>query len=112
MELGLLGYQYIATLKFDNQLQVKDFEDIVNEIYKKLTVLSYAIYKFNDGGITGFLLIAESHIAFHYWIQQNVLTLDIFTCSTKEVTEEVLKLFIDKLKPTEYITQFNIRTTL
>ncbi len=110
--MELLGYQYIATLKLDNQVNIDVFEEIANELYKILKVLSYAIYKFNNGGITGFFLIAESHIAFHYWIEHNTLTLDIFTCSTKKITDEVFKLFIEKLKPVEYIMQFNVRTTL
>jgi len=44
------------------------------------TSLKFSFYKFSPQGITGVLLLAESHIALHSWPEINYLSVDIFTC--------------------------------
>lgn len=44
-------------------------------------VLSCHMHNFgNDGGITGVLLLAESHITVHTWPERNYAAFDIFMC--------------------------------
>ena len=38
------------------------------------------IHRFAGGGVTGFLLLAESHIALHSYPEHGYLALDIFSC--------------------------------
>ncbi len=44
------------------------------------TPLKSAIYKFPVQGITGVILLAESHISVHTWPEHGFLAVDIFTC--------------------------------
>lgn len=45
--------------------------------------LGIKIHKFQPQGLTGFVLLAESHIAIHTWPELNYVAIDIFSCGTK-----------------------------
>jgi len=44
------------------------------------TPLKVAVHKFPRQGITGVVILAESHIAIHTWPEYGYLAIDIFTC--------------------------------
>ncbi len=43
-------------------------------------VLKYVGSKLEDWGISGFVFIAESHIAVHTFVERNYINIDIFSC--------------------------------
>jgi len=63
------------------------------------TPLKVAIHKFNPQGITGVVLLAESHIALHLWSEFNYLAIDIFTCGDKVKPYKALEYLRKKFKP-------------
>jgi len=47
------------------------------------TVLSDHFHHFGDGyGITGVIVLAESHISIHTWPEKNYAAIDVFMCGT------------------------------
>ncbi|MFH1539433.1 MAG: S-adenosylmethionine decarboxylase [bacterium] len=50
-----------------------------------------------DWGLSGFVIIAESHIAIHTYPTQGFVTLDIFSCKPFD-TEAAVSYFIDCFK--------------
>lgn len=44
------------------------------------TVLHEKFHRFSPQGITGYLLLAESHISIHTWPEYDYAAVDIFTC--------------------------------
>lgn len=44
------------------------------------TVLRHHFHQFNPEGVTGVVILAESHIAIHTWPQHAFAAVDIFTC--------------------------------
>jgi len=44
-------------------------------------VLGTLFHEFPGGGITGLILVSESHIAIHTWPERGYLTLDVFFCN-------------------------------
>ena len=44
------------------------------------TVVEYKFHKFAPHGISGVLIIAESHFAIHTWPEYGYCSLDLFTC--------------------------------
>jgi S-adenosylmethionine decarboxylase len=47
-----------------------------------LTAVGDTFHQFNVGnGITGVVLLAESHLAIHTWPELNYVTLDVFVCN-------------------------------
>src|SRR3990167_5659378 len=74
---------------------------LINSINKNhLTILKSAFHKFNEGGITGFLLLSESHISIHTWPEKNnYIALDIFVCNLeKDNTENAKNIYKELVK--------------
>lgn len=65
----------------------------------KSTPLKTIIYKFSPQGVTGVVLLAESHIAIHSWPEINYLAIDIFTCGDKSRPLKALEYLRGQLKP-------------
>ena len=59
-----------------------------------LTEIDHLFYKFPTSGVTGVILLAESHFAIHTWPEKHYLTLDIFVCNFYgENTQKAKKLY-------------------
>ncbi len=63
--------------------------DSVDEVKKALvdaavasnsTVVGYDFYRFKPHGVSGYVLIAESHISIHTWPEYGYAAVDVFTC--------------------------------
>jgi S-adenosylmethionine decarboxylase len=63
------------------------------------TPLKIAIHKFQPQGITGIVLLAESHIALHLWPEFNYIAIDIYTCGDKGTSEKALEYLKKEFQP-------------
>jgi len=62
-----------------------------------------SVYKqFNPHGVTGIVLIAESHVSIHTWPEFGLVNLDVFTCGDISKAEKAFKLFLEMFKPESY----------
>lgn len=51
------------------------------------TLLHSYVHEFEPQGVTGTVVLSESHIAVHSWPEDGVLFVDLATCSGDEATE-------------------------
>lgn len=96
------GVHLIADFWFGKKIEnPKRIKEILIEAVKrtKNTPLEVSIHKFNPQGITGVILLAESHIALHSWPEFNFLAVDIFTCGQKAFPEKALDYLKRVFKP-------------
>src|SRR5437763_9492825 len=49
------------------------------------TVLADEVFDFQNGGTSGFVLLAESHISIHTWPEHGYAAVDIYTCGAHTV---------------------------
>jgi len=79
----------------------KEIEKILTGAVKaaKNTPLEITIHKFLPRGMTGVVLLAESHIAIHGWPEINYLAIDIFTCGEKAMPKKALEYLKKKFQP-------------
>lgn len=79
----------------------KELKRILIKAVKKAknTPLEIAIHKFNPQGITGVVLLAESHIALHSWPEFDYLAIDIFTCGDRGRPYKALEYLKKEFKP-------------
>jgi S-adenosylmethionine decarboxylase proenzyme len=80
-----------------------------------LTVLGDHFYQFDgadgtqQGGSTGAVVLAESHLAIHTWPERDGATLDVyvcnFTCDNTGKAEAVYKTLIKALKPADVLVE-------
>ena len=66
----------------------------------KTTIYKFpSLYKSLPQGLTGVVLLAESHIAIHAWPEFDYLAIDIFTCGNKAMPRKALEYFKKVFKP-------------
>jgi len=63
------------------------------------TVLGESFHQFSPQGVSGVLIIAESHLTIHTWPEHGYAGADIFTCGTRVKPEKAAEVIIEKLKP-------------
>eukprot|EP00536_Pseudo-nitzschia_multiseries_P014414 jgi/Psemu1/214583/e_gw1.698.6.1 len=67
-----------ATFLDSEERLAKAMVDTVN--HAGLTMLSYHCHKLIPKGVSCVGVLLESHISFHTWPDEGVITLDLFTC--------------------------------
>lgn len=61
-------------------------------------IIKYAFHKFNPHGVSGIIVIAESHFSIHTWPEYGYCALDIFTCGDTIKGERALKYLKKEFK--------------
>ena len=61
-------------------------------------VLGDSFHRFSPQGISGVVVIAESHLSIHTWPEYGYAAVDIFTCGTTVVPEKAADTIIEKLE--------------
>lgn len=68
-----------------------------------LTIVGDRFFQFEPHGVTGTVLLAESHLAIHTWPESGFVTLDVYVCNyttdNTEKAERVFKALEAALKP-------------
>lgn len=49
----------------------------------------------DPGGVSGFVLIAESHMSLHTFPKRRFITIDVYTCQDEIDSEKLTRLFTD-----------------
>ena len=66
-----------------------------------LTILGDLFHQFDGGGVTGAVVLAESHLAIHTWPELESVTLDVYVCNftqpnddkARQVVNDLIQLF-------------------
>ena len=75
----ILEYYGIASDKLnDADFIEQTFVDAVNEM--RATVISVHFHHFNPHGVSGAVVISESHLTIHTWPEYGYAAVDVFTC--------------------------------
>ncbi|MDD5347531.1 MAG: adenosylmethionine decarboxylase [Candidatus Omnitrophica bacterium] len=83
---------------------VEEPEELETILYEaayvaKNTPLKSCIHKFPGQGITGVLVLAESHIAIHTWPEHDYIAVDLFTCGRHTQPHKALEYLKRKFLP-------------
>lgn len=80
-----LGRHIVAELSLCNAevlSQISKVRDIMVKaaLEAKATVREVAFHKFEPGGVSGVVVLAESHLSIHTWPEFGYAAIDIYTC--------------------------------
>lgn len=70
------------------------------------TYVSDSFHKFSPQGVSGIVLIAESHISIHTWPESEYAALDVFTCGDFSIGQNITRCLIDLFQPSKYTNQY------
>lgn len=77
--------------------------DVVNEV--NATLVSKSFHHFSPYGVSGVVVIAESHITVHTWPEHNYAAVDVFTCDAKIDYQLVEKFLSEKFQSEKHHSQ-------
>ena len=104
--MNALGRHLLLELKNCNREVLNDLEFLKNFLYETAeqigaTVVNQAFHKFSPQGISGVILIAESHICIHTWPEYGYASVDVFTCGDSIEPKNAINLIVEKLEAKE-----------
>lgn len=78
----------------------------------KATIVTDVFHAFNPHGVSGVIVIAESHLAIHTWPEHGVAAVDVFSCSEKMDTAAILNFLKQAFEARNMSVQDQARGTL
>lgn len=80
-----LGTHLLVELRDCNPTILASLEEVRDALVSaakkaKATVIDISFHEFNPFGISGMVVIAESHLSVHTWPEYGYAAVDIFTC--------------------------------
>jgi S-adenosylmethionine decarboxylase proenzyme len=65
-------------------------------------VIKTSLHQFKPQGVSGVVILAESHLAVHTWPEHGYAAVEIFTCGEKPDPEAGHRYLLEKLKPAHH----------
>jgi S-adenosylmethionine decarboxylase len=80
--------------------EVDRMQEILVEAARKANTHVWAVsfHKFPPNGVSGVVVISESHLSVHTWPEAGYVALDIYTCGAESMPEEAVKHVLEKVQ--------------
>jgi S-adenosylmethionine decarboxylase proenzyme len=104
--IHLLGEWYGCPADLPEMVHAAPLREACVEAVERsgLTIVGERFHQFEPQGVTGAIILAESHLAIHTWPEMGSVTIDVYVCNyTTDNTakaEDVFRALQAKLKPT------------
>ena len=100
--MNALGKHLLLELKDCNKEVLNDLSFLRSTLVEAAndcgaTVLGESFHPFNPHGVSGVVVIAESHLSVHTWPEYGYAAVDIFTCGDSVQSEKAAEVLIRKL---------------
>ena len=101
--MNALGRHILVEMHDCNRESLNDL-DLIREVILKAAVdcgalvLGESFHRFSPQGVSGVVVIAESHISIHTWPEHGFAAADVFTCGTKVNPVIAADVLIEKLE--------------
>ena len=82
----------------------KGFRKVATE--SGATIVNSNFHTFSPYGVSGVVVIQESHFTIHTWPEHNYAAIDIFSCTNKLSIKSAVNGLIDLLNPQKYNVKF------
>lgn len=102
-ELYALGSHLLIELKDCNPVILQNLEEVRDALVSaareaKATIVDISFHEFSPFGISGMVVIAESHLSIHTWPEYGYAAVDIFTCGEVIKPEIAAAYLIDRFE--------------
>lgn len=104
-----LGTQIVAELYACNKEQLNDVAFVKNAMLNAAresgaTIVSDTFHHFSPHGVSGAVIIAESHLTIHTWPEYGYAAVDLFTCGDTVDGEKAFKCLKEALGASQVST--------
>ncbi len=79
--------------------QVERLQEVLVEAAKRANtqVWSVSFHRFPPNGVSGVVVISESHLSVHTWPEAQYMALDIYTCGEHSMPEVAVKYVLEQV---------------
>jgi len=100
--LNALGKHLLLELKDCDKEMLNDLSFLKSSLLTAATeagavVLGESFHQFNPQGVSGVVIIAESHLFIHTWPEYGYAAADIFTCGNSVQPQKAAEILVGKL---------------
>ncbi len=104
--MNSLGTHLLLELKKCKKNILADLDFVENAMLDaateaKATIVEHKFHEFNPFGISGMVIIAESHLSIHTWPEYDYAAVDIFTCGDIIKPQEAAEFLIERFGSSE-----------
>ena len=105
--IGFLGKHLLLELKECDREIINNLDKVRNAMVSaarraKARVVEEAFHEFNPHGISGMVVIAESHLSIHTWPEYHYAAVDIFTCGELIDPQVAANYLVKKFKSKDH----------
>lgn len=98
-----LGAHLLIELKECNAKTISNLKEVKAVLISaaeaaEATIIEVAFHEFSPFGISGMVIIAESHLSIHTWPEYKYAAVDIFTCGNIIKPEKAVAFLIKKFQ--------------
>jgi len=108
--LNALGRHFLMELEECNEETLNNLEALKAAMLTAAdeagaTIMGESFHRFAPHGISGVVIIAESHLCIHTWPEYGYAAADIFTCGTTVCPEKAAEILVEKLGARKHSVQ-------
>jgi S-adenosylmethionine decarboxylase len=96
-----LGWHWLVDLSDCRNLPIEPhvLEAILLEAARraKATVVQSCSHRFSPHGLSGVVIVAESHLAAHTWPEHRAMCVDLFSCSSSILADEAIDFIVEQV---------------
>jgi S-adenosylmethionine decarboxylase len=94
----------LAGCRFDELDHLEMIKEFMVSAAEKAqaTVLNVSFHKFSPQGVSGVVVLAESHISIHTWPESGYAAVDVFTCGDRAMPRRAAEHLIESLHPSHF----------
>jgi S-adenosylmethionine decarboxylase proenzyme len=105
-----LGYHYLIELHDCNRTILTNKTRLRTALQQAATIagshqIGEVFHEFSPHGVSGVILISESHFSIHTWPEKNYAAVDFFTCNDKLQIQAAYQYLIQELHAQKYSIQ-------
>jgi len=103
MLMDTIGYHYVVEASGCDPEVLKD-PNRIREIFMNaaktgnMEIKASYFFRFSPTGVSGVVIVAESHISVHTWPEEGYAALDVYTCGEKADPEKAVDYILEKFR--------------
>ncbi|MDN5321512.1 MAG: S-adenosylmethionine decarboxylase [Thermococcaceae archaeon] len=99
--MDTIGYHYVVEASGCDPEVLKDPNKIRETFLEaakvgNMEVKASYFFRFSPTGVSGVVIVAESHISVHTWPEEGYAALDVYTCGEKADPEKAVDYILEK----------------
>ena len=101
--MDTIGYHYVVEASGCDPEVLKD-PNRIREIFMNaakagnMEIKASYFFRFLPTGVSGVVIVAESHISVHTWPEEGYAALDVYTCGEKADPENAVDYILEKFR--------------